>query len=230
MSKPQAKVAVTLASEWSIRRPFVFRYLDRCFVDQFFDKGTLRLSSFSAFSKHEDEERLDAGEGKGILTNLDHEGEGQTLFAVMGQGHDAYVLCGSTIHSETLAQSFQTDSGFRINDPTAFGIAVAQSISGFRGGREGSCIYADGKTVNRQAGRLDLESMRVSPEGKELDMGKLFGSLFGMVGDDLFFLKNQKYQHQAEYRLLWTVHKFHSDFIEIQCPDAVQFCTRFEDL
>lgn len=230
MSKPQAKVAVTLASEWSIRRPFVFRYLDKSFVDQFFDNGMLRLSSFSAFSKHEDEERLDASEGMGILENVDHEGEGQTLFAVMGQGHDAYVLCGSTIHSETLAKAFQANSGFRINDPTAFGVAVAQSIPGFRGGREGSCIYADGKIVNRQARKLDLESMRVSPEGKELDMGKLFGSLFGMAGDDLYFLKIQKYQHQAEYRLLWSVKELHGDFIDIRCPDAVQFCTRFEDL
>lgn len=230
MSKPQAKIAVTLGSEWSIRRPFVFRYLDRSFVDRFFYNGTLRLSSFSAFSKHEDEERLDTSEGMGILENVDHEDEGQTIFAVMGQGHDAYVLCGSTIHSSNLAQAFQADSGFRINDPTAFGVAVAQSIPGFRAGLEGACIYTDGKIVKRQAGKLDLDSMRVSPERKELDMGKLFGSIFGMAGDDLYFLKNQKYQHQAEYRLLWAVNGLHRDFIEIQCPDAVQFCTRFEDL
>ena len=190
MNKPQAKIVVTLASEWAIRRPFLFRYLDRSFVDQFFDSGTLRLSSFSAFSKHEDEERLDPNEGMGILENVDHEGEGQTIFAAMGQGHDAYVLCGSAIHSSDLTQAFQADSGFRINDQTAFGVAVAQSIPGFRTGREGACIYTDRKIVKRQAGKLDLDSMRVSPERKELDMEKLFGSMFGMAGDDLYFLKN----------------------------------------
>lgn len=230
MSKPQAKVAVILSSEWIIRRPFVFRYLDKLFVDQFFSDGTLRLSSFSAFAKHEDEERLDSAEGLGVLENTNQEGEGQSLSAALSQGHDAYVLCGSTIYSETLAEAFQANSGFRINDPTAFGVSVAQSIPGFRGGREGACIYADGKIVKRQAGKLDLESMRVSPEGKAVDMGKLFGAVFGMVGDDLYFLKNRKYKHQAEYRLLWGTNKLHGDSIKIQCPDAVQFCTRFEEL
>ena len=230
MSKPQARVAITMATEWAIRRPYVFRYMPKEYVDAFFSGGTLRLSSFSAFSKHKDEQRLDKNEGNGILVNIDDEGTGQTVFAVMRQGHDAYVLCGSTIYSNDLAEAFCTDSGFRINDPTAFGCTIAQAIPGFRAGLEGACIYLDKRTVNRKAGKLDLESMKIHPDKSDLDMEKMFNAIFGMTGDDLFFLKNLQYQHQAEYRLLWSVARDVADLIEVKCPDAVQFCTRFEDL
>ena len=162
MSKPQAKIAVTMAREWVIRRP--------------------------------------------------------------------YVLCGSSIHSTDLAKAFSTDPGFRINDPTSFGCAIAQAIPGFRAGREGACVYVDRKTVNRRAGKLDLESMKTYPGKKELDMGKMLSAVSGMAGDDLFFLKSTKYQHQFEYRLLWSVGGELDDFIEVKSQDAVQFCTRFEEI
>jgi hypothetical protein len=73
-------------------------------------------------------------------------------------------------------------------------------------------------------------SASVAAEGKELDMGKMFNALGAIAGDDLFFLKKESYQHQAEYRLLWNSQAAVSDFIEITCPEAIQFCTHFEDL
>lgn len=204
--------------------------MPRQYVDEFFNSGKLRLSSFAAFAKHEDEERKDASEGSGIIVNTDHQGEGQTLYAVMGQGHTAYVLCGSGRYSKDLSSNFVTDSGFRINDTTSFGCTIGRMIPGFAGGLEGACIYADEKVVRRKAGRIDFESMKINPEGKDLDMGKMFSALGEIAGDDLFFLKKECYQHQAEYRLLWNIQGAIADFIEITCPGAVQFCTRFEDL
>ncbi|MFO1441452.1 MAG: hypothetical protein U1F81_24245 [Verrucomicrobiaceae bacterium] len=227
---PQQRIALPIVTEWSIRRPYVYRYMPRAYVDEFFSSGKLRLSSFAAFAKHEDEERKDAAEGTGIIVNTDHQGEGQTLMAVMGQGHGAFVLCGSGRYSKDLSSAFGTDSGFRINDTTSFGCMISRMIPGFRGGLEGACIYADEKVVRRKAGRVNLENMKVTPEGKELDMGKMFSALGAIAGDDLFFLKKERYQHQAEYRLLWSSQSAIGDFIEVSCPDAIQFCTRFEDL
>ena len=229
MSKPQIKVALTMATEWAIRRPYIFRYMPKVYVDAFFLDGTLRLSSFSAFSKHKDEQRMDKTEGNGILVNTDNEGTGQTVYALMSQGYDAYVLCGSTRYNSGLAEAFAADSGFRINDPTAFGCTIAKALPGFRAGLEGACIYVDDKTVNRKAGKIDLESMRIDPDNKELDMGKMLSTISGIAGDDMYFLKNMKYQHQDEYRLFWSAGHDINDFIEVKCPDAVQFCTRFED-
>jgi len=229
MSKSQGKIAVTMATEWAIRRPYIFRYMPKEYVDIFFSDGILRLSSFSAFSKHKDEQRMDKTEGEGLLINTDKV-TGQELWAVLKQGNNAYVLCGSTKYSNDLAEAFSTDSGFRINDPTAFGCIISQALAGSRGGLEGACLYRDGITVKRYAETMDLESMKIHPDRKELDMGEMIGSISNMAGDDLYFLKNMKYQHQAEYRLIWHVGYDIDEFIEVRCPDAVQLCTRFEEL
>lgn len=219
-------------SEWLIRRPYVFRYLEKQYVDLFFSKGILRLSSFSVFSQHNDEERRDTKEGRGSLYNVDHDGEGQYLFSVMSQGHDCYVLCGSQVYSSSLAKQFfpnsDSVSGFRINDTTAFGVELADAIPSFKGGLEGPCIYNDGLIV-RKAGRIDY--LTVQPNGKKtVDLDKLTSGLFGAAGNDLFFVKSKKYHHQLEYRLLWAVHEKVEYYIDVTCPDAVQFCTRFEDI
>lgn len=229
MSKPQAPIAVQLLKEWRIRRPYVYRYMQKEFVDLFFEQGILRLSSFSSFSKHSDEERLDAQEGRGVVTNIDHAGTGQTVMAAIGQGHETYVLCGAMKKTSELLSAFSVDSGFRINDTTSFGCAIANAIPGFRGGLEGACIYVDKRVVSRKAGPVDIESMRISPEGKELDMGKMFAAISNIAGDDLFFLKQKIFEHQCEYRLIWSAANA-QDYIDISCPEAREFCTRFEEV
>jgi hypothetical protein len=104
MSKPQSAIAVHVAREWRIRRPYVYRYLEREYVDRFFKEGALRVSSFAQFAEHPDEERQDGKEGWGTVIQTTPGGAaGHTLFAHMSQGANAYVLCGSTIFSTELA-------------------------------------------------------------------------------------------------------------------------------
>ncbi|HET6763272.1 MAG TPA: hypothetical protein VFH27_06360 [Longimicrobiaceae bacterium] len=138
MKKPQPGISVQLVREWRIRRPVVYRYLDKQFVDEFFDRGALRISSFSTFAQHEDEERLDGAEGKGIVGHRNHEGEGQTIIAQMSQGHNAFVLCGSMNYSPELSDAFKTNSGFRIDDSLGFGDAISKFIPGSRSGLKGA--------------------------------------------------------------------------------------------
>jgi hypothetical protein len=45
------------------------------------------------------------------------------------------------------------------------------------------------------------------------------------------FLKEKRYQNQCEYRFVWAINtQFYtmSDFIDIECKEAVQFCERIE--
>jgi hypothetical protein len=147
----------------------------------------------------------------------------------MGQGHDAYVLCGAIKHTSELSEAFTVNSGFRINDTTSFGCAIANVVPGFRVGLEGSCIYAEERVVRRMAGQIDIEQMRISPDENGLDMGKMFAAISNIAGDDLFFLKQKNYEHQCEYRLVWAASNS-QDYLDITCPEAREFCTRFEDL
>lgn len=228
--KPQPSISVQFGSEWRIKRPYLYRYLEKQYVDSFFDSGLLRLSSFEAFSKHKDEQRLDSSEGKGIITHVNSEGTGQTIMAAVGQGHNCYVLCSATFYATEIADDFAADSGFRINDVLGFANAVSRQIPGFVAGLEGPCHYLQKKVLDRDVGHVDLDSMRVSPESKNIDMDKLMQTVFGMAGDDLFFIKHSKYASQNEYRLLWSTINKMATHIDIECPEAIQFCTRFEDL
>jgi hypothetical protein len=151
------------------------------------------------------------------------------MVAALGQGHDAYILCGSLRKTPELAKAFTADSGFRINDPTAFALAVGQVLPGFRGGLEGSCSYQERRIVRRSVRGIDLETLR-SEDGKNVDMDKAMRAIGTIAGDDLYFLKLEKHQHQAEYRLIWTLHDQPQDFILVKCPQAREFCTRFEDI
>jgi hypothetical protein len=220
MSKPQSQTVVPFVQEWRIKRPFVYRYLDRQYTDQFFEDGTLRLSSFSMFSKHLDEPRKDSGEGWASIVHRTLEGGGQAVIGLTRQGLDAYVLCGSTVYSPELSEVFKANSGFRINDTTAFAHAIARHIPQFMYGCEGLCQYVSQRIVLRDMGSIDLS----------MSNQEMMTFLNQAAGDDLLFLKNQKYTRQSEYRLLW----FHTgetrDYIDIKCPDARQFCTKFDGM
>ena len=230
MNTPQPSISVQFGSEWRIRRPHLYRYLEKQFVDEFFSTGTLRLSSFAHFATHADEQRLDRSEGTGIITHVNSEGEGQTLMAVMGQGQNAYVLCTSLIYSDELASAFATDSGFRINDIFAFANAISRHVPGFSSGIEGPCVYLNQRVLDRDMGHIDIESWRTDASAPDLDMGRMTQALSNMAGDDLYFLKNLKHASQSEYRLLWSTSGQMSPFIDILCPEARQFCTPFENL
>jgi hypothetical protein len=230
MNRPQQIVNVHFVREWRIRRPYVYRYLEKEYVDKFFEDGTLRLSSFSAFKKHKDEQRGDPLEGLGLVIHRNGEGEGQTFWAVMKNGHDAYVLCGSILSAAVLGESFGANSGFRINDTTGFADAVSRHIAGFAFGTEGLCHYADGRTVKRDFGRIDFSKFAASEDQQSWDQQKVFSAIREMAGDDVYFLKDVRFANQSEYRMLWFTSGVVPDYIEIRCPEARQFCTRFEDL
>ena len=118
MNNPPRHFICQFTREWRVRKPYVYRYMDRKYVDRFFEDGSLRLSSFSSFAKHSDEERQDEAEGSGMVVHVCPDGDAKTMTAMLGQGENAYVLCGSTLYEPELAETFGCDSGFRINDTT----------------------------------------------------------------------------------------------------------------
>lgn len=230
MSQPQSSIQIGFQRPWQIRRPLVYRYLDRQWVDAFFETGTLRLSSFATFSQHGDEQRKDEHEGSGVVVHENPDKKNPfTIFSKISQGQNSYVLCGSTRFDPEIGKAFNADSGFRINDPTAFANAISSHIPGFRAGMEGLCNYRGRKAVDRAIQNYQLEDFE-NPDGQTIDMEKAMQAVFGVAGDELFFLKLTQYAIQSEYRFLWFTHQKGHDSKVIECPEALQFCTRFEDL
>ena len=217
-------ISITIATQWHLRTPSIYRYMPGKYVDEFFDNGRIRLSSFAEFAKHEDEEKGDALEGKHILVG---KGSKQTVFAVTGHGNDAYILCGTAILSQELMERFGCDSGIHIKDTTSFGVTIGRKLSGLRQGLEGPCYYKDG-SIECDIGDFELDQLKARPEAKTLDLNKLGGFVLNMAGAAVFFKKRLTYQHQSEYRWIWIVDREVTSPLIMECPEARQFCEKVD--
>src|ERR1700760_523368 len=97
-------VALQFLRPWDVIVPSVIRYLEDVYVDAFFERGSLRLSSFRRFRQYTDEQRGDAGEGSITMEIINPESRhGVVAF----NGQEAYVLCGSTIQSTEVMRAFE---------------------------------------------------------------------------------------------------------------------------
>jgi hypothetical protein len=185
----------------------------KTYIDDFFESGHLRLSSFDHFKSHTDVERLDANEGEGV-----HFGEyrsphdpddASTVAMVTGTGQSFYVLCGSILESTDLLSDFGSDGYFVIENPTGFANEVRRHVTGCLGGLQGHCIYPPrGRGVSR---RLDENPRQIIEDATRadgtVDMAAIPAMASLTVGNESFFTKDSRYRHQAEYGCfgVWTI-------------------------
>jgi hypothetical protein len=202
--------------------------MDKAYVDQFFEEGTLRLSSFEQFRNHEDEQRGDRGEGFGLRQGI---GQNATIMMVSGRGDDCYVLCGSLLYTAKLQETFpKADGCFVIDDTVNFANAIARVLLGFKGGLEGPAIYQDDPTIRRDLGAATVDDMferHKNPDGTvSMDMFPEMQARVG--GTEEFFIKHSRFADQAEYRMLWSVSGSAGGFIDLKVPEARQYCRQIK--
>jgi len=209
---------------WQVITPSVIRYLENVHVDAFFEKGSLRLSTFKRFRQYPCEQRGDLGEGR-IAMEIKNQISHHTMVAVNGQ--ESYILCGSTIQSIDVMKKFDgAECGINIKNPISFADAVARKISGFVGGFQGACMYTDDRTVRRN----NVSDMKFPPPDNEPKMEKWVEEyekyLVQQNANESFLLKSMRHADQFEYRFVWFADGFEEDYIDIQCPEAIQFCEK----
>ncbi len=217
-------ISYHLQKTWDIQSPLLYRYLAKEFTDAFFNDGILRLSSFNNFSQHSDEQRNDSLEGYGKIIFKTPDGE-EYPFEVRSP-LNSYIFCTSTLYCEAIAEDFKTNSGFRINNIIGFVEAVSKNIPYFSGGTEGGCIYLPSKTIEVEVPNDFFNDMSSS------NSDEIVNKANDIISDvsDLYFIKSNSYRSQCEYRLAWHSSSETDSYIDIKCPEAIQFCTRFEDL
>lgn len=219
-------VEVEHPKRYDFNTPHMYRYMPQKYIDKFFESGLIRLSSFSRFSEHEDEVRRDQSEGHNIL-----RGEGQTtVHAVTGHGHNAYVLCGSTIESDDLTERFGVNGYFKIRDTRSFAFEILSSLDemhgdvGCRGVIEGFCLYQDERVITRSID-LDLEQLQDKHEGG-VGIERLGEVTSQIAGTDAYFVKSKEYQEECEYRILWMMNERVDGVIDVKCPNALEHCEK----
>jgi hypothetical protein len=207
-----------------IELPPMYRYLPKRYVAEFFSSGKLRLSAFSEFAKHIDEQRRDTEEGW-VRVSIPIPSEQVAIESKAGIGSDAYILSTSVEENIELMQVFHTDSYFKINDVVAFSKAIASKILGCTGTMAGYCKYASQKEIQREMGTLAEKAVERSPEGK-MCLDRIAILLRQVLFPDALFMKLEQYSHQQEFRLIWRVnHEVHEP-LYVECREAVQFCER----
>lgn len=204
--------------------PMVFRYLEKEFVDLFFNEGKLRLSSFKKFHQHTDEQRRDNKEGKNVISGYNNE---HRIVAVASTGHNAFVLSSSLLYNKQLYKDFNVDDCFIIERPLEFINAISKQIVNFLGVNFGPCLYQSGKTIHRQIHNINFDDLKNNNTSNDIDMGKLFNSTEDLYMNDGLFIKPDKYSHQHEYRFVWHTETDQlPEYIDLFIPEAKKFCRK----
>ena len=205
--------------------PILYRFLDIKgeYVDIFFEKGLLKLTTFDNCKKLEDENRKDTNEGQSDLYGYDGDIKMQIGFGV---GSDAIMLCTS------LCSEYKDDKGaiytkfIEIFDVQGLLLAIAEQLTknGYiiKSIMFGPCFYTKKEfhnTVRSEAFREKLDKEQVFDWD---EMTKIANSI---SGNNIFFQKPIEKRLENEFRLLWfvdNIKKYQDIFVTIPHPEA--FC------
>ena len=205
---------------WDIRSPILTRYLETQYVDQFINKGKLRLSSFKAFRSNPDEQKGDISEGR-VNMQIGTPNGNHVIVAMNGQ--KAYVLCAGTVEDKNMKASFKTEDGFRILNTLGFANAISSHIPGFVAGMEGLCCYRKDLLIKKDDNKpISNPDTYSNPEKWAEEHDRYVAE----QARETFFVKHIDYAHQGEYRFIWFASGNEEDHIDITCPEGKRFCQR----
>lgn len=212
------EITTNFARPWGIRTPNLTRYMEKQYVDAFFEHGKLRIPSFRRFRNNPDEELGDPLEGRVSAQIVTPTGS-HAICAVNGQ--EAYVLCATLVENQSLEAKFGTKYGIRILNSLGFANCISSHIPGFVGGLEGLCSYRDDVSVNKSIEEsFSPPDTFADPEA----WGREYEKFVSEQSRDAFFIKQSRFSHQAEYRFIWFAQGIEKEYVEITCPEARQFC------
>lgn len=204
--------------------PMVFRYLEKKWVDNFFEDGSLRISSFKKFHQHSDEQRGDKQEGNNLVIGVQ---EKKYMYSLTFHGSDAFVLSTSLLLDKSLYSDFDVDSCFVIEKPFEFMDIISKQIPNFKGINFGPCLYQPLRQIRRNIKGLMIGD---SKNQDTVNLDDIFKNINEAGGSDTLFLKTQNYSSQHEYRFLW--HSFDNslpEHLDIKVPEAREFCRRIQN-
>lgn len=210
--------------------PCVYRYMNREFVERFFEDGILRISSFARFRSYPDEVRGDKSEGGGSIRGTGAD-KGFAFHLMTQVGENGYMLSASLESSQDLQKQFGADSQFTIVDPLAFAVAISNAIPGSAQVFLGYCNYQPHRMIEKAVPGLSSADFTDNDGNFIIGGPGMMKRMTQMVGTgiDLMFLKEHRYQYQAEFRFVWTINSTFfevEEFRDISCKEAVQYCER----
>ena len=96
-------------------------------------------------------------------------------------------------------------------------------MPGFQQGAEGNCIYRSKPAIQRAFQFDRYKRADGTLNVNEQTLGRMSAELGGL---ERLLLKRMRYEEQCEYRFLWAVDAANGEYIDVQCPRAVEWCRR----
>lgn len=221
-------ITLNLTKPFNIFIPNPYRYMNREYLELFFDTGVLRVSSFARFRDYPDEIRGDQQEGNGVY--MGHDPDKRVQFIVQTDDfNNSYMLSTSLFHDADLLRQFECNACFQIIDPLAFAVAVANALPGFIGSFQGYCNYQERRIISTEFEKPEDLMMRNS-KGDFVIGDQNYNDKVGKIaktGFEKLFVKEVKYQTQAEYRFVWLVDSANfpvENYLDLNCKEAVNYC------
>lgn len=211
---------IVLQRPLELKIPPVIRYLKRKYVEEFFRTGQLQLTTFGKCKTHECDIRRDSNEGKANFS-LKLDSLGMSGGGIQTVGWQSYMLCASLCESQKLLEHFSVDSYIRIINVLGFLDAISKRVSGCRSVKIGSCIYRDEVAFGKP-----LPFKEIPPHiDSSANSGKpMFEPVEFEMSDEPYFIKNDLFAVEAEFRFIWGVPYDVEGPIKVECPEAIQFC------
>lgn len=191
--------------------PYIYRYEDQKYIDDFFETGRLRIGCFSVYKAYIDNHLGDPNEGRSFVM----EDDGERISGAGVQiGMNAHCFCCSTLLSKELLPIFSRNGVFQITDPINFmhEVACAMPWSNLDSVFFGNCTY-----VNQRIYQYKAETP-IDPLNPKLPN----------ISPVQLFLKDMKYQQQSEYRMIWMLKTQVLSHIDITVPAARIHCEKIE--
>lgn len=204
--------------------PYLYRYEDEKYIDDFFENGNLLLSSFTKYKSYKDNELGDKHEGH-AMTFVKGENKKDLGFYSMA-GRNDLCFCTSTILENDLKKAFKRNSVFRIVDPLNFILEIDKSLTRVHQVLFGNCIYVDKRILMRRVDKVDIENFKDDNDPDKISLHKILNATKVHSGPDQYFLKLIEHQHQNEYRIIWLSDRKVEDGIILKCKEAIKYCER----
>jgi len=196
----------------------VFRYMDEKYVDDFLQNGSLRLSSFKAFSKHSDEKFRDMDEGTNTLCAT---GDNSTIYTLSKHGGACLILSTSYLGPWSDIPTYKNRSCFEIVNPWGFATAIADTLPDCVVSVLGTCSYVPSRTITKHIPGHDFI--------KTLNVGgyeAVIRDTETLLQYSPMFRKPTKYQIEQEFRIIWQINNEASEFRDVISPVAAKFCRK----
>lgn len=207
---------------WRIKSNPVYRLLDnKQWLNNFFEKGELLLSSFSKFKLYPNEIQGDKREGDGMCYFEDSNG---TTHAFQYEaGMNSFILSATEKIIEKIIKDFQAVGAIKILNTSLFALEISKKISYCYSGLEGRCNYSDSRVFKINDNKKIAEMFAV----KDYKVDQEFGYELQLLTKEYeLFLKAKSYEDQNEYRLIWFTKEMVTSSLTIICPEAVEYCER----